>query len=109
VLMPKTRRENRMRVKRKRSSRYQGVTPTRHGTFEVRLSLRSRHVFVGTWPTERSAAIALDRLVLHFGLGQPLNFPRRSRELGPLSLDEARALRRPAQKGSDRASAPHVI
>lgn len=85
-------------------SRYQGVTPTKHGTFEVRLLLRDRHVFVGTWPTERSAAIVRDRLVLHLGLGLRLSFPKCSRDLGPLSLDEARALRRPAQKSGDRSS-----
>src|SRR5512146_879025 len=100
--MAKTRRENRPRMKRKQSSRYQGVTPTKHGTFEVRLLLPDRRVFVGTWPTERSAAIVLDRLVLHLGLGFPLSFPTRSRKLGPLSLEEARALRRPAQKGGAR-------
>jgi hypothetical protein len=55
-------------------------------------------LFLGAWATEREAAVVIDRVSLHLRLDRRLHFPRISRELGPLSPEEARALQRPARK-----------
>ncbi len=61
-------------------------------------SLRAgKFFYLGTWPTERQAAMAFDRAVLFLGLDRRLNFPRLSRR-APTAPEllrlEAGALRR---------------
>ena len=63
-------------------SAYQGVSP-HGGSFAAFLVLNGDTLHLGRWPKERSAAVAHDRAVLHFGLEKELNFPERSRRLGP--------------------------
>lgn len=85
--------------------RYAGVTPSKKGTFEARVFRPGAStLFVGTWPTEHEAAIVQDRVLLHFEERHRLNFPKCSPALGPLSPEEARALVRPALKGSSSTS-----
>lgn len=96
---------NTTKLRKRQWMRYPGVTRNEHGTFEVRiLRPRTRPLFVGTWPTEREAAIIQDRVGLYLGLDRSLNFPKHSRALGPISLEEARQLARPVMKKQDSTS-----
>ncbi len=45
-------------------------------------------LYAGFWDTPEEAALARDRVVLHFGLERVLNFPEQSRALGPASPEE---------------------
>lgn len=62
----------------------------RSGGYLARINVEGTRHGLGIWSTEREAAIARDRAVLHFGLDVPLNWPAASTKLGPLSPDRLR-------------------
>jgi hypothetical protein len=80
--------------KRRRRSQYAGVRLTRYGTYEAYVSPNGGHKLgVGYWPSERQAAIAHDRALIHLRLDErrPMNFQAESRRLGPLAPERLRA------------------
>ena len=98
----KLKREREAARKRRMSSRYRGVSL-------ASASPRSKIPWLaflprpggeklwllGRWASERAAALAHDRAVLHYQRGQQLNFPKEARKLGPAN---ARALRAQARR-----------
>ncbi len=82
------------------TSRYEGVTyqPERKrcpwfATLIGHKELR-KNSYLGAWETERDAAIAVDRAMLHYGVDLPLHFPAASSKLGPASAAQLRSLAR---------------
>lgn len=67
---------------------YVGACRDRTGRFSARVQVERRTIHGGRWKTAREAALARDRMVLHFGLDYPLNFPEQARALGPASPEE---------------------
>jgi hypothetical protein len=68
---------------------------------------KGREVYGGGWPTAELAAIARDRMVLHFALDRPLNLPARSRRLGPASPETLRREARQLTKRRRNARSPY--
>jgi hypothetical protein len=69
--------------------RYVGVHRDRQtGRVQARVQHGGKTYYAGRWRTEREAALARDRLVLHLGLDWALNLPREARGLGPASAAE---------------------
>jgi hypothetical protein len=61
--------------------------------YQARIAPKQGQSFYGgMWSTARDAALAVDRMILHLELERPLNLPRSSKKLGPLSPDELRAM-----------------
>ncbi len=87
------RRQAHARAKATRSSRFVGVS-RQEGRFVAHLGLDGRVIYLGTWYSERQAALARDRAVLHFGVGCALNFAREAERRGPASPREIRRLAR---------------
>jgi hypothetical protein len=88
-------RELLLRVKSQTSSRYRGVNAngtTASKPWNARMTdpMGVPHM-LGCWSTERSAALAVDRARLHFGMVKGLNLPRLSRERGPADPATLRA------------------
>jgi hypothetical protein len=70
------------------TSRYCGVTLfASQGKFQAFVKVAGRRIHCGMWAKEADAALARDRVALFLGLDTPLNFPRKSRRLGPASRD----------------------
>ena len=94
-------------------SDYDGVRIMRRvgaDCFLAAVRVGERSVSGGYWPSEREAAIARDRLVLHFRLGKPLNIPAASRKLGPGGpLDLARAARAARRRAGGKSSFEGVV
>jgi len=70
-----------------RGAAYAGVSRTKDDRFLAFVTIDGRFRSAGIYDTERQAALARDRAVLHHELGCALNFPDAARELGPLSAD----------------------
>jgi hypothetical protein len=85
---------------RYRVPRKLGVHQKRGGLFAGAVNVGDRTLEVGSWRTEREAALARDRAVLYFELALELNFPQKSRALGPATPAE---LRREARSKTRRA------
>ena len=73
-----------------KKSQYCGVDVT----IAASISVLGKSFGLGSWSTERDAAIAYDRAVLHFGLDRPLNLPRTSKKLGAASPEQLKQLLR---------------
>ncbi len=76
-------------------SRYYGVRV--HGKtdrFAALVKVNGQWLHIGVYREAGDAALARDRAALHFGCDATLNFPKRSRTLGPASIDELRASQR---------------
>jgi hypothetical protein len=87
-------------------SRYGGVEVIQE-QFAAVVRIDGRPVRAGTYATEREAAIARDRAVLHLGSGDELNFPAAARLLGPASPIELRREARSRSK-TRKGSSPYV-
>jgi hypothetical protein len=84
-----------LKVERKKaaSSRYFGVSLGSDGRWQAVVRLQSgKRTTLGAWPTEKAAAVAYDRALIHeFGSGVAhLNFPARREILDPASPDTLR-------------------
>lgn len=80
------------------SSQYRGVQAYKNGLFTANIYVERRRVYLGNWPSEREAAVARDRAILHLARVEPLNFPSRAEKLGPASPLELRLEARRAVK-----------
>jgi hypothetical protein len=87
------------------ASPYRGVTVSRIHGIVAKVFIDGASVSLGRWATEREAAIARDRGVLHYGLELPLNLPETSRSLGPASPIELRRLARSRRSRKEQSSA----
>ncbi len=71
------------------------LTGFRAGAFMATLTHNGKTTSVGTWPTQREAAIARDRALLGIGVHDvPLHFPREAKKLGGATVAELRRLAR---------------
>jgi hypothetical protein len=88
-----------------RTSRYKGVQSCPGGDWApvVRVGAR-RYLRLGTWSSERAAALARDRAVLFYGLDDELNFPGQSRNFGKASPEELRLMGRSERRVRRRES-----
>ena len=66
-------------------SRHHGITRTPYGRYQASIKVGTRRVYLGTWGSEREAAVAQHRATLFFKLCSPLKVPKTSRKLGPCS------------------------
>ncbi len=82
--------------------RFQGITQE-YGRYKAKVHAGGRTVDLGRWATPQEAAVAIDRAVLHFGLDQPLIYPKKSKALGSASPEELRRNAIAARK-SNRAT-----
>ena len=88
------------RKKRDATSRYHGVRLVPSGARQGAWTAAAHLVHLGTWKTERRAAIARDRYELHLGTDVELNFPEKSRKLGPATAVQLRHLARQEVKAT---------
>ena len=90
------RKELKASRKRRRTSRYHGVYLRARTKGDrawcAEATLSGRLMYLGNWPTERAAAEAHDRAVLHYrGDRGSLNFPARAALLRPADVHRLRA------------------
>jgi hypothetical protein len=75
------------------TSKYFGVTSVGDSARPWRFQLTlpgGLHVAVTGYKTDKLAAIARDRAVIHYGVDSPVNFPEEARKAGPVDVDTLR-------------------
>jgi hypothetical protein len=86
-----------------RGSRYCGVSLSAEGKYKARVTVAGKAIHLGVWRRERDAAVARDRGVLFFELGQRLNLPKTTSKLGPQSPEQLRWVARQRRKAESGA------
>jgi hypothetical protein len=75
------------------TSPYFGVTRRPHDSrpwfFQLNLP-DGTHVAIGGYRTDKLAALAHDRALLHYGIDLPINFPAKAKTAGPADIDTLR-------------------
>ena len=90
------RREARVQPRAWLSSRYRGVVKKENREagrpWQAHVRIRGAMVFAGAWPTEKAAAIAVDRGVRFYSdaSDHDLNFPAEARKCAAASVEELR-------------------
>ena len=76
-------------VKTRSTSRFTGVTLfAAQNKYQAFVKIDGKRIHLGMWRSERDAAIARDRAVLHHRLDRSLNLPRIGRRRGPASPED---------------------
>lgn len=76
--------------------------PKRPQVFQSRLNAIGKDLYLGRWPSRRTADIARDRAILYLGVAQPLRHATAAHALGPAS--PAQLLREASQREKERTS-----
>ncbi|HEX3771129.1 MAG TPA: AP2 domain-containing protein [Polyangiaceae bacterium] len=75
------------------TSKYFGVTRRPHDSRPWFFQLNvpgGAHVAIGGYRSDKLAALAHDRALLHYGIDLPINFPAKAKSLGPADIETLR-------------------